>query len=356
MSVKSSSQISRGLAEQYKEVQANPQAVFGIANFGPAWPHLNGLSRGLQRKTFTVLMARQKVGKSMLISQWVPEFALQAKAVGKVLRIVTLETTMDTYHMRTAAKLAAIQNPMRIREGTLTKPERLRYFQALKDLDSLPIEYLSNEYDLSEEEDEEKSRIGSGSIGMQEVEGFIRQPDTFLWIIDHMGLIRRQNTGKGANEQLAAIADQLTYISNRFVGGIGITHLNRSSIDGGPPGFENIAGTDVFGRNAGALYWLWRPYYEARSHSAEDEEMEEALGGDHGLLIFKSRNEGNGTVGVFWSKSYAGFTETDLREGNIPMPGQGRRAATRQPPATGHQPPGPERGRDGARTGRTEGS
>lgn len=311
------------MLEQSKEAQANPREIFGIAHFGDSWPRLNKLTRGIQEKTFTLLLARQKVGKSTLISQFLPEWGLQAKSAGKVLRVVTLETTMKTYLGRTAAQLAGIKDPLRIRAGMLSSQEQAEYKEALRTLYKLPIEFLSNEYDMSQEE---TFRAGYSGIGMAEIEEFVRRDDTFLWVVDHVGLINRQTErGKGNTEQLEQIANRLTIIANRYVGGVGIHHLNRGSLDGGTPSFENIAGTDVFGRNAGALFFLWRPFFEARNRTPEDLEMMRAMGGDPGLIIFKSRSEGNGSVGIFWSNDYAAFEESDKDEENIPRPGQSRR-------------------------------
>lgn len=322
MALKTAQQISKELREQYKQARANPREIFGVAHFGPKWPKLNKLTRGLQDKTFTLLLARQKVGKSTLISQFLPEWGVQAKEAGKVLRVVTLETTMLTYLGRTAAQLAGIKDPLRIRAGMLTVPEQKDYGLALRTLEALPIEFLSNEIDLTEKE----TMIGGFSgIGMDQIEAFVRQDDTFLWVVDHVGLINRQGVGgKGTTEQLEGIANRLTIIANRYVGGIGIHHLNRSSLDGGTPGFENIAGTDVFGRNAGAIYWIWRPFFESRNRTAEDLEMMRAMGGDPGLILFKSRSEGNGSVGMFWSNELAAFEESDNDEEDMPRPGQGR--------------------------------
>lgn len=307
---------------QSREAQAHPKEIFGIAHYGESWPRLNALSRGVQKNTFTLFLARMKVGKSTFISQMLPEWGLQAKEAGRVLRIVTLETTMGTYLGRTAAKLAGIKDPLRIRAGMLTKDEQKNYKLALETLYNLPIEFLSNEVDLTEKE----TFIGGYSgIGIDQIEEFVRQDDTFLWIVDHCGLINRQGQGRGTTEQLEGIANRLTLIANRYVGGIGIHHLNRNSLDGGTPSFENIAGTDVFGRNAGAIYFLWRPFFESRNRTPEDIEMMTAMGGDPGLIIFKSRSEGNGSVGIFWSNEYAAFEESDLREEDMPRPGQGRR-------------------------------
>ena len=124
---------------------------------------------------------------------------------------------------------------------------------------------------------------------------------------------------------MASIADRLAYISNRYVGGIGISHLNRESLDGGLPSFENIAGTDVLGRNAGALYFLWRPFFESRTRTPEDVQMMDAMGGDPGLLIFFSRDEGYGQTGIFWNRDLVSFEESDTREEDLPRPGQGNR-------------------------------
>jgi len=239
-----------------------------------------------------------------------------------VLRVVTLETTMGTYLGRTAANLAGIRDPLRVRAGTLDSQERKDYKLALRTMNGLPIEFLSNEYDMSEEETFQARYSG---IGLTEIEEFVRQPDTFLWVVDHAGLINRQTvSGRGNTEQLEHIANKLTLIANRYVGGIAISHLNRSSLDGGTPSFENIAGTDTFGRNAGAIYFLWRPFFESRNRTPEDLEMMRAMGGDPGLIIFKSRSEGNGSVGIFWNNELAGFEESDNDEEDIPRPGQGR--------------------------------
>lgn len=326
MAIKKAGDISLELLEQSKAAQASPKEVFGLAHFGPAWPRLNLLTRGIQPRTFTLFLARQKVGKSTFISQMLPEWGVQAREVGKVVRVVTLETTMLTYLGRTAAQLAGIRDPLRIRAGMLEKGEVKNYRLALRTLNGLPVEFLSNEYDMAEEETFQARYSG---IGLGQVEEFVRQPDTFLWVVDHVGLINRQGQGKGATEQLEAIANKLTFLSNRYVGGIGIHHLNRNSLDGGTPGFENIAGSDVFGRNAGALYFLWRPFFEARNRTPEDLQLMKSMGGDPGLLIFKSRSEGNGAVGVFWRDETASFEESDRSEEDLPRPGQ---AARRQPP------------------------
>lgn len=315
------------MLKQSNEAQKNPKEIFGLANFGPDWPRLNRLTRGIQPKTFTVLAARPKVGKSTFISQMLPDFAIQARDEGKVLRVVTLETTMATYLGRTAANLAKIQDPLRVRAGMLEPWEQKNYKLALKSLNGLPIEFLSNEYDMQEDE----TLIGGYSaIGMDEIEAFIRQDDTFFWVVDHMGLINRRNMGKNTMEQLEGIANKLTVVANRYVGGIGITHLNRNALDGGPPGIENIAGTDVFARNAGAMYLLWRPMFESRRRTPEDLELVEALGGDHGLIRFSSRSEGSGSVGIFWRNAIASFEETDMREEDIIRPGAGREGTRRE--------------------------
>lgn len=256
------------------------------------------------------------------MSQWLPDLARQARDAQKVVRVVTLETTVKTYQRRAAARLAHITDPLRIRKGLLDDTESKRYRLALKTMSQLPIDYLSNEYDMSEDE---AMQSGSSQIGMSVIEEFIRQPNTFMWIIDHIGLINRRSTSGRADEQMASIADRLAYISNRYVGGIGISHLNRESLDGGLPSFENIAGTDVLGRNAGALYFLWRPFFESRTRTPEDVQMMDAMGGDPGLLIFFSRDEGYGQTGIFWNRDLVSFEESDTREEDLPRPGQGNR-------------------------------
>lgn len=323
MSVSNSRAISIALKHDSEAMQANPKDIFGYWNYGERWPKLNELTGGGQENVYTVFVSRPKIGKSMFWSGVVPAIAQQAKSVNKVVRIVTLETTMKAYQRRMAAMLGAIKNPLAIRRGRLSDEEVADYDKALKILAKLPIEYLSNERIVTNNgflTEEETMIEGGSTISMRDIWDFVKQPDTFMWIVDHTGLISER--GMGIKDRTDTIADKLASLANRYVGGVAISHLNRASVGGGIPSIENIANSDKQGQNAGAIYLLTRPYKESRTLTADDYAIMDAKQGDEGLIRFHSRDEGSGSVVVFWSDIYASFSELEKTERDLRMPGQ----------------------------------
>ena len=276
---------------------------------------MNRLTGGPQANHFMVLASRPKVGKSMLVSGWLPWIAHQAAQQGKVVRVVTLETTMASYQSRSAAMLARLNDPLNIRRGMLNKDEVDRYYRALAKLRDLPIEYLSNERDL-DMTPEQAMRDGASGVSLVDIRKFVAQRDTFLWVIDHIGLIA---TDTYSADRMVGITNGLTDLAHKFVGGIAITHLTRASV-GGIPSIESLSSTDQLGRNADALYLIYRPFAVRTGLTPEQLATIDGFGGDPGAIFFKSRDEGAGTVGVVWKSGLASFVEADWEEDEIPLP------------------------------------
>src|SRR5258708_12304980 len=99
---------SQEISDEWKAAQANPRFIYGYGRYGDGkqWTKLDELTRGLQRYTLAVLAAPPKSGKSMLAAAWVPFIAEQADEVGEVVRIITLETSPQSYQKRMAALMA----------------------------------------------------------------------------------------------------------------------------------------------------------------------------------------------------------------------------------------------------------
>src|SRR5258708_8663983 len=101
---------SQELRDEWKAAKANPRFIYGYGRYGDGkqWTKLDELTRGLQRYTLAVLAAPPKSGKSMLAAAWVPFIAEQADEVGEGVRIITLETSPQSYQKRMAALMAVI--------------------------------------------------------------------------------------------------------------------------------------------------------------------------------------------------------------------------------------------------------
>lgn len=316
MEPRSSSAISKALLSEWEDARKNPKEVFGFGNYGDHWPTLNRLTGGIKNKVWTVLASRPKVGKSMMVSGWIPAIAMQARAVNRIVRVVTLETTMKAYQRRTAAIMAGIPNPMNIRRGMLSQQEADDYVGALRFLADLPIEYLSNETTLSERE---AMMFGNSSITMKDIKAFLKQDDTFWWVVDHMGLVNDINA-KDPTASMLIAANQFAIFAHQYTGGMCVTHLTRASVGGGMPSLEHLSGSDGVGKNADEAFLIWRPWKEARSLKPEEAEM--VKDGEPGLLVVVSREESGGIIPVYWNKRTASFTEYELPDGsfNIPLP------------------------------------
>lgn len=319
MGVVSSQKVSEALLDEFEQALKNPREIFGYAHFGERWPKLNHMTAGIQPHNLSVLVARPKVGKSMLAAGWVPAIAEQAVAAGQVLRIITLETTKKSYQRRAAAIMARIPDPMNIRRGMgMTEKEQKDYRAALQYLAMLPIEYLSNDRDL---EEVETYQAGASGVSYDMIQEFVEQDDTFWWLLDHIGLVSDLSNTSGDNMagSLFKLANRFSDMAHRGASGMLITHLTRASIGGGVPGIESIAGSDQIGRNAEQIYLLWRPFFEARNLEPEDREMMKV--GDPALLQYYSRDEGGGLDVLWWDAKLASFSEMDIAPGTeIPMP------------------------------------
>lgn len=315
-SIKTSADTSRELREELNAALLHPREIFGYGHYGERWPRLNTMSGGLQPKTLGVLAARPKVGKSMLAAGWVPGIAEQAMMEGMVVRVVTLEMTRKSYQRRMAAIMAEIADPMNIRRGTITQEEVKRYQRALNWLESLPIEYLSNEVDLTEEE---AMLVGNSPVTFDELNRFVRgDGDTYWWLLDHIGLVADLDSNGDITRSIYNLANKLVTLAHTSAAGLVITHLTRTSA-GQMPTIESIAGSDQVGRNADTIMLLSRPFRDAANLT--DDEIELLKDGEPALLQYISRDEGTGIDVLWWDKALAAFGEMEVPDGTpIPMP------------------------------------
>lgn len=306
--MKTAADTSEELRAELNASLSNPGQIFGYAHYGPRWPKLNEITAGIQKNNMYALASRPKRGKSMLTAAWVPEVAFQAMVEDEVVRIVSLEMRRMSYQRRMAAIMAGIDSPMRIRQGLLLPDEVARYSRALDNLASLPIEYLTNEVDL----DEDEAMVdGNSPVTFDEMSDFIHgrsDPDgrkTFWWVLDHIGLLNDLANGD-MTTSIANLANKLQKLTRQTSAGLVITHLTRASV-GAKPSIESIAGSDQVGRNADGIYLLSRPFMD----KPELDEEEKALTADvePAFLQIYSRDETSGCIDMLWNHHTASFME-----------------------------------------------
>lgn len=310
MRVKDSKQVSDELHKELEQSMRNPRDMFGFASYGRGWTKLDALTSGIIHYKLTLLLARPKVGKSMLAATWLPFIAEQAKAAGKVVRVVTLEDRRMSYQRRVAAIYAGIADALDIRRGKLSDEEEGSYRAALKHIGELPIEYLSNE-DL--DEDQEFLFGDNSGVSMSDISKFVK-PDTFWWLVDHGGLVVMP--GRDNTDRMFKLANELQALAHRRVGGMVISHLTRASVGGGEPAIENIGGSDQLGKNADVIMLLWRPFFESRNLSPEEQAMTAEY--EPASLKVITRDEGSGRVHLVWDVKKARFGELDVPTLKLP--------------------------------------
>ncbi len=329
------SSVSEMLREEASDAMSHPREIFGYGRYGDGddWANMDHMTGGLQPRTMAVLAARPKVGKSMLAAIWVPYIAEQALMEDRVVRLVTLEMTAIANQRRMAAIMAKIRDPLNIRRGHMSLQEYEEYNNALNWLATLPIEYLSSGVDMSEEE---AMRVGNSPITFDEVAFFIRGQaestqlseyagvETYWWLLDHIGLLNDLNMKGDIQASIYNLANKLAQLAHSCCAGMVITHLTRASV-GFEPTIESIANSDQVGKNADQLFFLWRPFLQAKDAgklSAEQMSANIAAGGEPAFLKFVSRDEGSGVVPLWWRYEYATFVEWEKHSAvrEVPLP------------------------------------
>lgn len=314
--IRTISTVREALEHQLNIAMQHPGEIFGYARYGDGqqWVQLDHLTGGWQRNSYTVLAAYPKVGKSMFAAALIPFAAEQAVAEDKVVRVCTLETTEEVYMRRMAAIIADIPDPKNIRRGMLLPEEEEKYRAALKYLSSLPIEFLSFGRDMSFEE----TMVPGGSgVSIEDVKQFVRQGDTYLWIVDHIGLLRDTEQSKDTYTRTVSLNDKLTDLAHEECTGMVVTHLTRASRSGRPT-LGSIAGADQIGRNLDVGFLIDRPMMDKELSPEEAELYRE---GEPAFLQFYSRDEGLGVIPMWWRHGYASFRELVLAPGvEVPMP------------------------------------
>lgn len=306
-----SAETSEALFAELDAALANPNEIFGYGRYGDGrrWVQLDKMTGGLQPNSFAVVAARPKRGKSMWVSDLVPLIARQALDEDKVVRVISLEMPRLPYQRRMAAIMAGIPDPKNIRRGFLTEDEQRRYRRALTDLANLPIEYLSVEKELDEEE---SMQFGNSPITFRDVADFVRgKGDTYWWSLDHIGLLSDLNEDGDITRGLFSLANKLQVLAHTTAAGLVVTHLTRASTGTiALPTIESIAGSDQVGRNADQIFLLSRPYMDAGAISEEDRASIES--GEPAFLQFYSRDEGGGLLLLWWKSEYAHFDEMEV--------------------------------------------
>ena len=288
--------MGEGLIGAAQRALANPRRIYGYAYYGeyadsPENPQqgdrfvkLDKVTHGLQYKKMIYLGGRPKSGKSMLLASFLPNIAEQCPD-GQKIRVVTLEMTGEAYMKRMAAIMAQADQDA-IDTGYADPTAVERYIQAVKYLQTLPIEYIE-------------------AAQMRELVQIIDNKDvpTFFWALDNFGLVAEGTDYK----DLQSTANKIQHLCQKVATGMIIGHLNRASV-GKRPTIESIGGTDQLGRNADEIWLLYKVLEGLDVDPADLEDGEPAE------LVLFMRDRKGGQVPLWWDRNYACFRDLNPDE------------------------------------------
>lgn len=285
------------LKEKARAAKANPRKVYGYAHYGhyavdaehpqdgDEWAGLDQRTHGMHRNKLVLILARPKVGKTRFIAGLLPNIAEQVPS-GQCVRVFTFETSVEEWVKVSACTVAGIPNPTAVDEGTLTDEQLEAYLQAVDYVDSLPIRYYST------------------PLAFHELERRVRNKKvpTFLWVLDHFGLVTDNGLDRDGTGGLRALSRNLAILCHEVATGIVIGHLNRTSV-GGEPGIQSIALSDSFGKDFDEAWFLWKIW--------EGHERPKGLldDGEPVMLKIESRHYAGGILWLWWDANMGQFRQ-----------------------------------------------
>lgn len=260
---------------------------------GDRWVKFDRLTHGVHKNKFVGVFARPKVGKTRWLAGLLPVLAEQVP-VGEVIRVFTFETSTQMWIQASAASLAGIPNPTFIETGELTPHQLKKYIDALGYLRDLPILY----YD--------KPMSFDKLAMLVKAEKKEARP-TFLWVLDHIGLVTDSGIGSDGYGGLRSLSRNLSYLCHDVCTGLVVGHLTRESV-GGEPSLSSIAGTDNISRDLDEAFILHRVWdgLERPDGLLDD--------GEPVLLQVTSRHYAGGAMWIWWDRKSGQFRELTEEE------------------------------------------
>lgn len=276
--------------------------VYGYAHFGlyeqdpehpvegDEWVMLDRITHGLHKNKFMGIFARPKVGKTRFVAGLLPNMAEQVPD-GEVIRVFTFETTTQQWMQTSAATLAGIPDPSMADTGHLTDEQYSRYIDAIDYIDKLPIRYYDKPMSFGE-----ISRLVRS-----------KKRPTFLWILDHFGLVTDSGIDSDGYGGVRALSRNISYLCHDVCTGIVVSHLTRVSV-GNEPSLESVAHSDNISRDLDQAWFIHRIWdgHERPAGLLDD--------GEPVMLKVESRFSRGGIIWVWWDKLRGQFRELSKEE------------------------------------------
>jgi replicative DNA helicase len=238
-----------------------------------------------------VLIARPGVGKSAFLGQVslnVAEY-FKAKGINKVVRIITLEMSAESYQKRIACYKADV-SISKVNSGFISHEEMARFVRALDEIAELNIQYI----DQVLEPDTIRRFIEDTKRG---VCGF--------WGLDHMQIISNMQTDS-THSFLTQTAHIIRELSRSVAPSLILSQMNRKAEERQDkrPQLSDIFGSDGIGQDARRVIGLYR---EDIYNKLNDEERKQPQPSE--VIVLKANNGQLGTVDFVFNP-----TRTEWRE------------------------------------------
>lgn len=270
---------------------------------GDEWITLDRLTHGSHTKKLVLVLARPKVGKTRFVAGLLPNLAEQVPE-GQCIRVFTFETSVEEWIKVSACTIAGIPNPTSVDEGTTTEVEHGRYIEAIDYVVSLPIRYYG-------------TPMGFAEVAKKVA---LKKVPTFLWVLDHFGLVTDNGMERDGTGGLRALSRNLAVLCHEVATGYVIGHLNRTVNNSDEPTITSIGMTDSLGKDFDEAFLLWKPW-----DGQEKPPDEPALNaGEPVLLKVESRHYAGGRLWLWWDKGSGQFRPLPMEVEDIPKPTRGK--------------------------------
>lgn len=263
------------------------------------FPKLDNFTHGIQQAEMTTLIARAGVGKSAWAGEVIVSVAgwLRRHGIKKVVRLVSLEMTFDSWMKRWACRMAGVEQE-KINTGYVSEEELEKYNLHLEKLGKLPIECL----DVVD--------------SLETITNFIKHnsdvPEAKIsncafWVVDHIGIV----PGKQVGDRFGSLADASTVfrqLSRDVAPSLILSQMNRNceSRDNKRPNLGDVYGSDRMVQDSRKVFGLYREdMYLNLSKELREGDM------DAELIILKSNNGQLGTFDMLFNGPKMQWSEAE---------------------------------------------
>jgi replicative DNA helicase len=249
---------------------------------------LDRLTGGLHNSELVVLAARPSMGKTALALNIAENVSIKSSVP---VLFISLEMSSEELADRLLCSVARV-NGHRLRNGTISRDDRLRLLQAANEISTAPMF-------VDDSPSRTVTEIAAAARRIQR-----RQGRLGLIVIDYLQLIEPDNASDPRQEQVARITRRLKGLARELkVPVLCLAQLNRQAEDSKEhrPRLSHLRESGAIEQDADVVMFVHREEYYHRGEVADQ------FAGQAEILIAKQRNGPVGNVDLIWHKEFTRF-------------------------------------------------